>query len=56
MSPTPPSVTRNRIDWAGLGWLFLFFWFFSGITQLLLLTSGNSGFSGFRNEIGRAHV
>ncbi|WP_428996898.1 hypothetical protein, partial [Pseudomonas aeruginosa] len=22
MSPTPPSVTRNRIDWAGLGWLF----------------------------------
>ncbi|WP_432214333.1 hypothetical protein, partial [Pseudomonas aeruginosa] len=24
MSPTPPSVTRNRIDWAGLGWLFLF--------------------------------
>ncbi|MDF5920140.1 hypothetical protein P4133_13265 [Pseudomonas aeruginosa] len=36
MSPTPPRVTRNRIDWAGLGWLFLFFWFFSGITQLLL--------------------
>ncbi|MDF5794850.1 phosphoethanolamine transferase CptA [Pseudomonas aeruginosa] len=51
MSPTPPSVTRNRIDWAGLGWLFLFFWFFSGITQLLLLTSGNSGFSGFRNAM-----
>ena len=49
--PTPPSVTRNRIDWAGLGWLFLFFWFFSGITQLLLLTSGNSGFSGFRNAM-----
>ncbi|MBG4639063.1 phosphoethanolamine transferase CptA [Pseudomonas aeruginosa] len=51
MSPTPPRVTRNRIDWAGLGWLFLFFWFFSGITQLLLLTSGNSGFSGFRNAM-----
>ena len=23
-------------DWAGLGWLFLFFWYFSGVTQLLI--------------------
>lgn len=40
---------KKPIDWAGLGWLFLFFWYFSGITQLLIVISGTSGFSGFRN-------
>jgi heptose-I-phosphate ethanolaminephosphotransferase len=35
-------------DWAGLAWLFVFFWYFSGITQLLIQLSGITGFAGFR--------
>src|SRR3569832_1239726 len=35
-------------DWSGLGWQYLFFFYFSGITQLLILikstTDFNSGF------------
>jgi heptose-I-phosphate ethanolaminephosphotransferase len=42
------KTTAPGFDWAGLGWLFLFFWYFSGITQLLILASGTSGFTGFR--------
>ena len=37
------------IDWAGLGWLYLFFWYFSGIAQALLIPS--SGFIGFRSAV-----
>jgi heptose-I-phosphate ethanolaminephosphotransferase len=37
------------MDWAGLGWLLLFFWYFSGVTQALLLFSGTTGFAGFRD-------
>ncbi len=39
---------ERRFDWAGLGWLFLFFWYFSGVTQFLIQVTGTSGFSGFR--------
>ncbi|WP_347900422.1 phosphoethanolamine transferase CptA [Pseudomonas purpurea] len=42
------SKPATGFDWAGLGWLFLFFWYFSGITQLLILTTGTAGFAGFR--------
>ena len=42
------TTSAKGFDWAGLGWLFLFFWYFSGITQLLIHLSGTSGFSGFR--------
>ncbi|MFL6531746.1 MAG: phosphoethanolamine transferase CptA [Pseudomonas sp.] len=42
------KTTAKGFDWAGLGWLFLFFWYFSGITQLLILLSDTSGFTGFR--------
>ncbi|MBM7061097.1 phosphoethanolamine transferase CptA [Pseudomonas sp. UL073] len=37
-----------RIDWAGLAWMFLFFWYFSGVTQLLIQVTGTAGFAGFR--------
>lgn len=37
-----------RIDWAGLGWAFLFFWYFSGVTQALIQLTGTAGFTGFR--------
>ncbi|MBC3458431.1 phosphoethanolamine transferase CptA [Pseudomonas mosselii] len=46
---TPPA--RKSIDWPGLGWLLLFFWYFSGITQALLLFSGTTGFAGFRDAL-----
>jgi len=42
------KTTAKGFDWAGLGWLFLFFWYFSGITQLLIVLSDTSGFTGFR--------
>ncbi|NWB89608.1 phosphoethanolamine transferase CptA [Pseudomonas agarici] len=40
--------SAQGFDWAGFGWLFLFFWYFSGITQLLIQLTGTSGFAGFR--------
>lgn len=47
-----PSHARDQgartFDWAGLGWLFLFFWCFSGLTQVLILATDTSGFTGFR--------
>ena len=49
MSNTTSPATRKRVDWAGLGWLLLFFWYFSGVTQALILFSGTSGFAGFRD-------
>ncbi|EJM88125.1 MULTISPECIES: phosphoethanolamine transferase CptA [unclassified Pseudomonas] len=42
------NSTADKFDWAGFLWLFLFFWYFSGITQLLIQLTGTSGFSGFR--------
>lgn len=45
------KTTAKGFDWAGLGWLFLFFWYFSGITQLLILLTGTSGFTGFRQAL-----
>ncbi|WP_313049555.1 phosphoethanolamine transferase CptA [Pseudomonas soli] len=42
---------RTSIDWPGLGWLLLFFWYFSGVTQALLLFSGTTGFAGFRDAL-----
>ncbi|MDR9753628.1 phosphoethanolamine transferase CptA [Pseudomonas sp. SZMC_28357] len=42
------TTTAKGFDWAGLAWMFLFFWYFSGITQLLILVTDTSGFTGFR--------
>ncbi|WP_226499229.1 phosphoethanolamine transferase CptA [Pseudomonas sp. MWU16-30322] len=42
------KTTATGFDWAGVLWLFAFFWYFSGITQLLIQLTGTSGFSGFR--------
>ncbi|MDD2089124.1 phosphoethanolamine transferase CptA [Pseudomonas guariconensis] len=49
-STTSPTI-RKGMDWAGLGWLLLFFWYFSGVTQALLMFSGTTGFSGFRDAL-----
>ena len=42
---------RSAIDWAGLGWMFLFFWYFSGVTQALLWASGTTGSTGSRQVL-----
>ncbi|WP_223485040.1 phosphoethanolamine transferase CptA [Pseudomonas sp. A-RE-19] len=42
------KTSASGFDWAGFLWLFLFFWYFSGITQLLIQLTGTSGFTGFR--------
>jgi len=42
------NTSANGFDWTGFLWLFLFFWYFSGITQLLIQLTGTSGFTGFR--------
>ncbi|WP_047528536.1 phosphoethanolamine transferase CptA [Pseudomonas sp. 11/12A] len=42
------DVAAKGFDWTALLWMFLFFWYFSGITQLLIQLTGTSGFSGFR--------
>jgi heptose-I-phosphate ethanolaminephosphotransferase len=39
--------TSKGTDWAGLGWLLLFFFFFSGVYQAFLISSAGS--TGFRN-------
>ncbi|MHB9797929.1 phosphoethanolamine transferase CptA [Pseudomonas sp. MT3] len=49
MSTTTSPSARKGVDWAGLGWLLLFFWYFSGVTQLLILLTGTTGFAGFRD-------
>lgn len=42
------NTSAKGFDWMGLLWLFLFFWYFSGITQLLIQLTDTSGFAGFR--------
>jgi heptose-I-phosphate ethanolaminephosphotransferase len=51
MSAALYSSPRKGVDWAGLGWAFLFFWYFSGVTQLLIQLTGTAGFSGFRKAL-----
>lgn len=51
MANTASPSASKRVDWAGLGWLLLFFWYFSGVTQALLLFSGTTGFAGFRDAL-----
>ena len=48
MQAIAPAKGRQKMDWAGLGWLFLFFWYFSGVTHLLIQLTGTSGFENFR--------
>lgn len=40
-----------RFDWAGLGWAYLFFWYFAGFTHLLIQLADAAGFVGFRQAM-----
>ncbi len=47
MKKHAPSPKLNQsANWVGLGWMFLFFWYFSGVTQLLIIRAGVAGWGG----------
>ena len=51
MSAVQAREAGKKIDWAGIGWMFLFFWYFSGVTHLMIKLSDSAGFSGLRQSI-----
>jgi heptose-I-phosphate ethanolaminephosphotransferase len=42
---------NKKFDWVGLGWQYLFFWYFSGVIQLLIKVNKTSVTSGFRDTL-----
>jgi len=42
---TAPAPSRP-VNWTGLGWMFVFFWYFSGVAQLLIINAGVAGWKG----------
>ncbi|HSI37562.1 MAG TPA: phosphoethanolamine transferase CptA [Methylotenera sp.] len=42
---------RNKTDWAGLAWQYLYFWYFSGLLHLIILATGTAGFVGTRASL-----
>ncbi|QTF09980.1 phosphoethanolamine transferase CptA [Brenneria izadpanahii] len=44
-------LLKKRFSWRALGWLLLFFWYFSCVLQLSILLSGHSGFNGLRDSL-----
>lgn len=50
MSDTIFQNKLLKMNWKGLVWSFLFFWYFSGIIQGLIFFSGKTGFAGFRSS------
>ena len=45
------ALPSKRTDWAALGWMLLFFWYMSGVTQLLLFATDSIGWRGLRQTI-----
>jgi heptose-I-phosphate ethanolaminephosphotransferase len=45
------GLPATHIDWRGLAAAWLFFWYFSGVTHILLLASGATGFFPLRQGI-----
>ncbi|MGY2273823.1 phosphoethanolamine transferase CptA [Pseudomonas reactans] len=46
MSAKKSDSVRQPTDWPGLIWSFIFFWYFSGVTQLLIVHAGVAGWKG----------
>ncbi|MCG8708713.1 phosphoethanolamine transferase CptA [Brenneria sp. 4F2] len=44
-------LIKKRFSWKAMGWLLLFFWYFSSVLQLIILLSGHSGFNGLRDSL-----
>ena len=49
--PAPIETPRKANDWRALIWAFLFFWYFSGITHLLIQLDDGASFVGFRRAM-----
>lgn len=50
MTDTQP-MPHKAGNWLGLVWAFLFFWYLSGVTQVLIYASDSAGFSGLRQSL-----
>ncbi|OAM51423.1 hypothetical protein A7981_07935 [Methylovorus sp. MM2] len=48
MTSSNQTASQPKFFWSALGWQYLFFWYFSGVTQLIIQLTGASGFVGFR--------
>ena len=48
MRANAQSKHRQKMDWAAIGWMLLFFWYLSGVTQLLLFAGDSIGWRGLR--------
>ncbi|MBA0183228.1 phosphoethanolamine transferase CptA [Pectobacterium versatile] len=42
---------KERFSWCSLGWLLLYFWFFSCALQLVIVLTGHSGTTGLRDSL-----
>lgn len=42
---------KERFSWRSLGWLLLYFWYFSCALQLLIVLTGHSGTTGLRDSL-----
>ena len=49
--PLGARFPTASIDWKALGRAYLFFWYFSGVTHVLLVSSGATDFSPLRHGI-----
>ncbi|HSH53812.1 MAG TPA: phosphoethanolamine transferase CptA [Methylotenera sp.] len=45
------QASHTKIDWKGLAWQYLFFWYFSGVVHLIIFATGTAGFLGIRAAI-----
>lgn len=45
------SPADSKFSWKALGWVLLYFWFFSTLLQAIILFTGFSGTNGFRDSL-----
>ncbi|AFJ48879.1 phosphoethanolamine transferase CptA [Shimwellia blattae] len=48
---TTHSQAKPTFSWKALGWVLLYFWYFSTVLQVAILISGYSGTNGFRDSL-----
>lgn len=51
MTAARTEFPRKGLEWTALGWMFLYFWYMSGITQLLLFATDSIGWRGLRQTL-----
>ena len=50
MHATQP-LAKPTFSWKALGWVLIYFWYFSTVLQVAILVSGYSGTNGFRDSL-----